>query len=58
MRTTQARTLAVVTILVAFGTLTFALVLGGNILMIVLGLVLAATSMRLFRHSCPEREDE
>jgi hypothetical protein len=58
MRANWARTLAIVTILVAFGTLVFAIVLGGKIPMIVLGLVLAATSMQLFRYANPECEDE
>ena len=45
-------------ILLAVATLALGLARGGNILMIVLGLVLAATSMLLFRHANPEREDE
>jgi len=58
MRANPARILAVVTVLLAFGALTFAMARGGDIPMIVMGLVLAATSMELFRHAKPEREDE
>jgi len=58
MRVNHARTLAIVTILLAFSTLALAMVQGGDIPMIVLGLVLAAASMKLFRHASPEREDE
>ena len=54
----QARTLAIVIIVLALGMLAFAMALGGDIPMILLGLVLAATSMELFRHAKPEREDE
>jgi hypothetical protein len=41
----------------AFGTLAFAMVLGGDIAMIVLGLILAAASMALFRRANPGKED-
>jgi len=58
MGASSARTLAIVIILLALGTLAFAMVRGGDIPMIVLGLVLAATSMELFRHAKAEREDE
>jgi hypothetical protein len=58
MRVNRARTLAIVAILLAFGTLVLAMVQGGDIRMIVLGLVLAAASMELLRHANPEREDE
>jgi hypothetical protein len=54
----RARTLAIVIILLAFSMLVLAMVQGGDIRMIVLGLVLAAASMELFRHGYPEREDE
>jgi len=54
----SARTIAIVIILLAIGTLAFAMARGGDIPMIVLGLVLAATSMELFRQAKPEREDE
>jgi hypothetical protein len=58
MRVNRARALAIVAILLAFGTLVLAMVRGGDIRMIVLGLVLAAASMELFRYANPEREDE
>jgi hypothetical protein len=58
MRVNYARTLAIVTILLAFCTLAIAMLLGGDIPIIVLGLVLAAASMELFQHANPEREDE
>ena len=58
MRVNHARTLAIVTILLAFSTLALAIVQGGDIPMIVLGLVFGAASMELFRYGSPEREDE
>jgi hypothetical protein len=58
MRVKRARILAIVTILLAFGTLVLAMVQGGDIRMIVLGLVFGAASMELFRYGSPEREDE
>jgi hypothetical protein len=58
MGANPARILAVVIILLALGALTFAMARGGDIPMIVLGLVLAATSMELFRQASAEREDE
>jgi hypothetical protein len=58
MRANWARTLAIVTILVAFGILVLAMALGGEIPIIVLGLILAATSMQLFRYANPKSEDE
>jgi hypothetical protein len=57
MRATLARTLAIVAILLAFGTLALAMVEGGDVPMIVLGLVLAAASMALFQQANPERKD-
>jgi hypothetical protein len=41
--------LAIAVILLAAGALTTAMAIGGNIILIVLGLLLAATSMELFR---------
>ena len=58
IRVNRARTLAIVIILLAFSMLVLAMVQGGDTRMIVLGLVLAAASMELFRHGYPEREDE
>lgn len=58
MGANPARILAVVIILLALVALTFAMARGGDILMIVLGLVLAATSMEMFRHTEREGEDE
>jgi hypothetical protein len=58
MRANPARTLALAFILLAFGMLGFAMAIGGDILMIVLGLLLAAISMQLFRHANPGKEDE
>jgi uncharacterized membrane protein YiaA len=54
---TCCRTLAIVTVLLAVGVLLFALVRGGDILMIVLGLMLAATSMKLFQNAKAENND-
>jgi hypothetical protein len=56
MKTNPARTLAAVAVLVlllAFGVSALALERGGDVLMIGLGLVLAATSMELFRRAHP-----
>jgi hypothetical protein len=58
MGSNLARILAVVILLLALGALTLALVRGGDILMIVLGLVLLATSMELFRQGRGVEEDE
>jgi hypothetical protein len=58
MRVNHARTLAIVAILLAFGTLVLAMVKGGDIRMIALGLVFGAASMGLFRYGNAEREDE
>jgi hypothetical protein len=41
--------LAVIAIVLAAGTLAAAFAIGGNVYMIVLGLLFAATSMELFR---------
>jgi hypothetical protein len=57
MRPTLARTLAIVAILFAFGMLSCAIALGGDLPMIFLGLVLAAAAMALFQQADPERED-
>jgi hypothetical protein len=53
MRTNPMRALAVLVFLLAFGTLILAMVVGGDILMIVFGLSLAATSMELFQRAQP-----
>lgn len=58
MRATQVRTLAIVAILLAAGTLAFAMASGGDIRLIPLGLILAASSMALFRRAGAEREGE
>ena len=50
-RSAPARIVAGIIITLALGALTFAMVRGGDIAMIVLGLVLAATSMELFRQA-------
>ena len=54
----SARALAVVIIVLALGTLGFAMARGGDIVMILLGLVLAATAMEVFRLARGEGEDE
>jgi hypothetical protein len=58
MSANPARTLAIAVLLLALGTLGFAMAVGGDILMIVMGLLLAAISMQLFRHAYPGKEDE
>jgi hypothetical protein len=58
MAARQVRTLAAIVIVLAVGTVAFALAIGGDILTIVLGLLLAAMSMELFRLAKPEREDD
>jgi hypothetical protein len=58
MRTKPIQTLAVLVILLAVGTLILAMFIGGDILMIVFGLTLAATSMKLFRLAQPKQDDE
>jgi len=50
--------LAILVFLLAVGTLTLAIVIGGDILMMVFGLLLAATSMELFRRAQPTPDDE
>ena len=49
---------AILVFLLAVGTLILAMVIGGDILMIVFGLLLAATSMELFRRARPTQDDE
>jgi hypothetical protein len=58
MAARHVRTLAAIVIALAVGAIAFALASGGDILTIVLGLLLAATSMELFRLASPEREDD
>jgi hypothetical protein len=58
MTANQIQMVAILILLVAFGTLVLAMVVGGDILMIVFGLSLAATSMGLFRRAQPRPEDE
>jgi hypothetical protein len=58
MRTKPIQTLAVLVILLAVGTLILAMFIGGDILMIVFGLTLAATSMKLLRLAQPKQDDE
>jgi hypothetical protein len=50
--------LAILVSLLAVGTLILAMVIGGDILMMVFGLLLAATSMELFRRAQPTPDDE
>jgi hypothetical protein len=50
--------LAILVFLLAVGTLILAMVIGGDILMMVFGLLLAATSMELFRRAQPAPDDE
>jgi hypothetical protein len=58
MSPTSVRMLATFVILLALATIVLAMVVGGDILMIVFGLCLAATSMELFRRAQPSRDDE
>jgi hypothetical protein len=58
MRATPLQTLAAIVILLALGTLTLSMAIGGDILTIILGLALAATSMELFRQAQPHRDDK
>jgi hypothetical protein len=51
MRESSFHALATLILLLALGTLILAMVGGGDISMIVFGLLLAATSMKLFRHA-------
>jgi hypothetical protein len=53
-----ARTFFVVLIVAAFAVLTLAIARGGDILMIVLGLSLAATAIQLYEQLNPKQEDE
>jgi hypothetical protein len=58
MPVTSIRLLAAFVILLAVGTLIRAMVIGGDILMIVFGLGLAAISMQLFRLAQPKQDGE
>jgi hypothetical protein len=58
MRESSIHALAMLVLLLALGTLTLAMVVGGDIAMIVFGLLLAATSMELFRLAQPRQDDE
>jgi len=58
MSPTSIRMLATFVIFLALVTLVLAMVVGGDILMIVFGLCLAATSMELFRRAQPKHDDE
>jgi hypothetical protein len=58
MRAKPIQTLAIFVFLLALGTLILAMVVGGDILMIVFGLSLEATSMELFRRAQPRPDDE
>jgi len=58
MRASSIRALAIFVILLALVTLALAMVVGGDILMIVFGLSLAATSMELFRRAQPARNNK
>jgi hypothetical protein len=51
MKMNLIRMLAFVIIVLSIGTLLFAFAQGGDIVMIVLGLALAASSMHLFGHA-------
>lgn len=58
MKANPIQTLAALVFLLALGALILAMMVGGDILMIVFGLCLAATSMELFRCAQPRRDDE
>ncbi len=58
MRENPLRILAVLFILIAYGTLVLAMVVGGDIWMIAFGLALAATAMKLFTLAQPHHDDE
>jgi uncharacterized membrane protein len=58
MRENPLRILAILFILIAYGTLVLAMVVGGDIWMIVFGLALAATSMKLFSLALPRHDNE
>jgi len=49
---------AVVTIVLAFGILALAMATGGDVFLIVVGLVLAAVSMEMFQRPRNGRRDE
>jgi hypothetical protein len=59
MRENPIHALAILVFLLAVGTLILAMVIGGDILIMVFGLLLAATSMELFRRAqlAPGDED-
>ncbi len=58
MSESSIHALAILVFLLAVATLILAMVIGGDILMLVFGLLLAATSMELFRHARPTPDDE
>lgn len=58
MRESSIHALGMLVLLLAIGTFTLAMVVGGDISMIVFGLLLAATSMEVFRLAEPQEDDE
>jgi small neutral amino acid transporter SnatA (MarC family) len=58
MSESPIRALAILVFLLAVGTLILAMAIGGDILMVVFGLLLAATSMELLRRAQPTPDDE
>jgi hypothetical protein len=58
MGSTSIRLLGALMILLAFLTLVLAMVVGGDIVMVIFGLSLAASSMELFRRGQTRRDDE
>jgi hypothetical protein len=58
MGSTSIRLLGALMILLAFLTLVLAMVVGGDIVMVIFGLSLAASSMGLFRRAQASRDDE
>jgi hypothetical protein len=58
MKANPIQTLAALVFLLAIGTLILAMMVGGDILMIMFGLCLAATSMELFQRAVPRPDDE
>jgi len=58
MSPTSIRMLATCVICLALVTIVLAMVVGGDILMIVFGLCLAATSMELFRRAQSRQDDK
>jgi hypothetical protein len=58
MGSTSIRLLGAVMILLALLTLVLAMVVGGDIVMVIFSLSLAASSMELFRRAQTRRDDE